>query len=396
MRATVSLLGLYNYDPTVLDGLTLPENFLSGDIDILKNNLLMETAELELLYTDPNFLKFAITNWCNKNRPTWKWLLDTQHYEYNPIWNVDYHQSDRTDTTDKNVGTSTNTNNFTRALNESEDTIDRMGYASQMAHNFNSELEHGYNSQLEHGYNSELEKAYNSNLEHEFDSSLEHGYNSTLAKTYAGTAKEEHSGDTDTETKNHVIEKSGSETTEHSVSAYNQSNAYHPESKDQHSFNNYKDTENGHVIFDDNITIDNTTNYTDTDVHTGADTDTHDGKDTDKHTGADTDTHSGADTDTHSGADTDSHTGADTDVHSGADTRTIDRDLSQTGGTTTTDSGRTTSDTDTNVKYEKYLRGNYGQTTTQDMINQEQELAKKNIFDYIICDFKKRFCLMVY
>lgn len=363
MRATVSLLGLYNYDPTVLDGLTLPENFSSGDIEILKNNLLMETAELELLYTDPNFLKFAITNWCNKNRPTWKWLYDTQHYEYNPIWNVDYHQSDRTDTTNKNVGTSTNTNNFTRELNESEDTTDRMDYASQMAHNFNSELERAYDSETERAYDSDLER----------------NYNSTLTKTYAGTAKEEHSGDTDTETRNHIIEKSGSETTEHSVSAYNQSNAYHPESKDEHSFNNYKDTENGHVIFNDNITIDNSTNFTDTDVHTGKDTDTHSGKDTD----------------THSGKDTDTHTGADTDVHSGSDTRTIDRDLSQTGGTTTTDNGRTTSDTDTNVKYEKYLRGNYGQTT-QDMINQEQELAKKNIFDYIICDFKKRFNVMVY
>lgn len=396
MRATVSLIGLYNYDDSILDGLTLPDNFNDGDIDIVKNNLLMETAELELLYTNPDFLKFAITSWCSKNKPTWKWLYDTQHYEYNPIWNVDYHQSDRTNVVDANIGTSTNTNQYTRNLAENEDITDENAYNSQMQHNYNSELEHGYASEIEHGYASELERGYNSKMEHIFDSDLDHSYNSTVEKTYAGTSSEAHSGDTDTETKNHIINRTGGESTVHSVSAYNQTNTYHPESKDEHTLSDLKDTENGHVIFNDDIKIDNTTDYTDTDVHSGLDTDSHTGTDTDKHSGADTDTHSGADTDTHTGADTDTHTGADTDVHSGKDTETIDRDLTQTGGTTTTDNGRTTSDTNTDTKYEKYLRGNYGQTTTQDMINQEQELAKKNIFDYIICDFKKRFCLMVY
>lgn len=316
MRGTMSLLGLFNYDNTILDGLILPENFAENDIDMLKENLLMETAELEILYTDPAFLKFAITSWCSKNSPTWKWLYDTQHYDYNPIWNADYHQSDRTDRTENNIGTATNTEEYTRGLYESEDTRDTMSY----------------------------------------NSDLQHKYESTLQKTYAGTSSEEHSGDTDTETRNHIIDRDGTETTEHQVSAYNQTNAYSPESRDIHEVDHMKDTENGHVIFDDNIQIDNATNYTDTDVHSGNDTDT----------------------------------------HTGTDTRVIDRDLAQTGGATTTDNGRTTSDTDTNQKYEKWLRGNYGQTTTQQMIREEQELAKKNIFDYIICDFKKRFCLMVY
>lgn len=90
MRATLSLLGLYNYDNTVLDGLTLPDNFSATDLETLKNNILLETAEFEVLYSDPIFLKFAITQWCNKRKPTWKWLKDTQNYEYNPLWNENY------------------------------------------------------------------------------------------------------------------------------------------------------------------------------------------------------------------------------------------------------------------------------------------------------------------
>ena len=94
MRATISLLGLYNYDNSILDGLTLPSNFTSDELAALKSNLLMETAEFELLYGDFDFLKYAITQWCEKRKSTWEWLKRTQGYNYNPLENVDMHLED--------------------------------------------------------------------------------------------------------------------------------------------------------------------------------------------------------------------------------------------------------------------------------------------------------------
>ncbi len=94
MRATLSLLGIYRWDNTVLDGLTLPDNFTSAELDALKTNLLMETAEFEVLYADLDFLKYAITEWCNKRKSTWEWLKRTQSYNYNPLENVDMHLED--------------------------------------------------------------------------------------------------------------------------------------------------------------------------------------------------------------------------------------------------------------------------------------------------------------
>ena len=267
MRSTISLLGLYNYDNSILEGLTLPDNFDISDTVTLKNNLLMETAEFELLYSDPIFLKFAITAWANKNRPTWKWLKDTQLYEYNPIWNADYNISDGTNQTVNNVGTHTNRIDFTRNL---------------------SDLENG-----------------------------------SETKVYNGESEEKHSGDTTTETKDHIVENE--------VSAYNQLNTLSPESRN---------TENGKVLFDDNTKINNTTDST--------------------------------------------------------ETTNYQKSLSQTGTTNTDDAGRSTDDTSTVTSYSRYLRGNYGQTSTQQLINEEQELAKFNVIDYIITDFKKRFCLMIY
>ena len=86
MRATIDLIGMYTYDKTLLDLLVIPQAL---DKEVLKDNLLMEAAELELLYTDPNFLKMAIGAWSRKQLPVWVELYDTTQYEYNPIWNKD-------------------------------------------------------------------------------------------------------------------------------------------------------------------------------------------------------------------------------------------------------------------------------------------------------------------
>ena len=73
-------------DPTVLDLLQLPTEV---DADTVKNNLLLETEALEILYSDPNFLKKAIGVWSEKQLPVWQELYDTTQYEYDPIANYD-------------------------------------------------------------------------------------------------------------------------------------------------------------------------------------------------------------------------------------------------------------------------------------------------------------------
>lgn len=124
MRATISLLGLYNYDNSILDGLTLPSNFTSDELAALKTNLLIETAEFELLYSDFDFLKYAITQWCDKRKSTWEWLKRTQSYNYNPLENVDMHLEDHLGSKlEKDIIT-----DFERKLKETlsgKDTIDR-------------------------------------------------------------------------------------------------------------------------------------------------------------------------------------------------------------------------------------------------------------------------------
>ncbi len=48
------------------------------------------------------------------------------------------------------------------------------------------------------------------------------------------------------------------------------------------------------------------------------------------------------------------------------------------------------------VTRSRHEYGNIGVTTTQQMINEEREVVKFNMVNYIIEDFKQRFCILVY
>lgn len=86
MRASLSILGLYQREPTLFDELELP-----GDMnkDVLIDSILYEAASLEAYYPDPNFMKFMIGRWSFMNQSIWQKLYDTTVLEYNPIYNYD-------------------------------------------------------------------------------------------------------------------------------------------------------------------------------------------------------------------------------------------------------------------------------------------------------------------
>lgn len=86
VTASLTLWGMYQYDPTILSGLQLPSGM---DADTVTDNLLLETAALELLYPDPNFLRKAITVWSAERIDVWQKLYNTTVLEYDPIENYD-------------------------------------------------------------------------------------------------------------------------------------------------------------------------------------------------------------------------------------------------------------------------------------------------------------------
>lgn len=87
-QPNMTLAGLLAYDDTVLDELRLPAA-MEADREIVNDNLVLDTAGLEVVYTSPEFMKAAIGSWSRKMLPVWTELEATLHYDYDPISNYD-------------------------------------------------------------------------------------------------------------------------------------------------------------------------------------------------------------------------------------------------------------------------------------------------------------------
>lgn len=86
MNSTLSILALYNAEPSLFDDMKLPEAL---DRETVINGILMKSSELEVLYPDPEYMKNAIRIWSSYRITVWQSLYDTTQYDYNPIWNKD-------------------------------------------------------------------------------------------------------------------------------------------------------------------------------------------------------------------------------------------------------------------------------------------------------------------
>lgn len=171
-KSMLSLLGMYQYDNSILDNLVLPEA-LEEKRSVIKDNLLMESAELEVLFTDFAMLKYAIGVWSQKELPVWQELYDTTQYEYNPIWNKD---GTYTELETRNLaGTSNNTE--TRNLTGSSSNTETRNLAG-------SESDSGSGSDdtsnYVYGYNSETRAR-------ESDSETDTSYSRSNQSTQTGT-----------------------------------------------------------------------------------------------------------------------------------------------------------------------------------------------------------------
>ena len=86
MKATLTVLGLYNCDATLFDGMQLPDGV---DTDNVVSNLLMELAELEVIYPSWITMQRAITDWSKSRVKSWTRMLQALNAEYDPIENYD-------------------------------------------------------------------------------------------------------------------------------------------------------------------------------------------------------------------------------------------------------------------------------------------------------------------
>lgn len=86
MNPKISILGLLNANNTLFDSMSLPDGV---DRTRVVDQIVEDCAELEILFPDPDYMKYAITSWSARRLYSWTKLFATTNLTYNPIWNKD-------------------------------------------------------------------------------------------------------------------------------------------------------------------------------------------------------------------------------------------------------------------------------------------------------------------
>ena len=391
IRPLISILTLYQIDDTLFDNMELPARpftnrgyedlFLTGwdlDKDTLVENLLMELAELNVLYTDPAFMKYAITTWSKKNKAVWQALYETLFFKYNPIWNKDgtlKHTAEETRNLANGLtisGTGSGTVNETTGNTRVTDA-DEVTQRNEVSRRTITEGMDGSVTETETpGVQDTAQTTYNTNEERDYLTT--HGGTVVTDKTASGS-------------QNELSEDNWTENTTTQVSAF-----------DANTWQNREKSDTTHAgTGEKNIIHSDTGKETVTDTSTVADT-----GDLAK-TGTETlvTSHSGENQKV-TDYDTTKTTQDNLTEHGDDTSRELDETVTDSGTrsqTTSSTDSRTQSGTDTGTVETEFTDqeyGNIGVTMTQQLIEAERDLVRFNIYDLIIDDFKQRFCVLIY
>lgn len=94
LQPRMTLYGMYQYDPTLFDGVILPEGM---DKTLMVNQIIRQSGDLFPYYQVPPQVKSAITEWFTRRKDNFAKLWQGFTAEYNPIENYD-RQEDSTET----------------------------------------------------------------------------------------------------------------------------------------------------------------------------------------------------------------------------------------------------------------------------------------------------------
>ena len=379
---TMSPLGLYRWDNTIFDLMQIPSAL---DKPTLIDNLLSETAELEVLYTNPVVFKNLVGVWSAKQIDIWNRLYATTQYEYNPIENYNRYETGSED------GAGSTTHSGTDSSTESTTYGGTDGRTEGIMHGGTDTVTH---SNTEGGTQGEQKTGQ-----------IATGGTDTV--THSNTE-----GGTEGESTTSRLTNSGSDvvtgtdTKGHWVAGFDSA----PSGQDDGLVKQTRDQ-------DDATT---TTQYGKIESSTGSKTTTfgktENGSDATAY-GKTESTTEGITTTfgkTENGSDataygkTESTTegitttfgktenGSDATAYGKTENiteqRTYGQTISKTGGITHGEHVQTTQE----GSHELHAHGNIGVTTTQNLIREQRDVELFNLYDIIIEDFKMRFCILIY
>ena len=90
MQMKITLIGWYNYDSSIFDNVSVPDGL---DRETMLKSILMRCGEFNIIYSNPEFLKFAIKNWSERHKAQFEKMAAALAETYDPLHNYDRHET---------------------------------------------------------------------------------------------------------------------------------------------------------------------------------------------------------------------------------------------------------------------------------------------------------------
>lgn len=211
----LTLIGLYNYDSTLFDALTLPDGY---NKETFINSLLLEHGEKCVLYSNPVFLKQAIALWGSKWQLELSRIYGALTAEYNPIYNYDRYE-DWTET-DKPDVTTTRTHNDTDTRTNNNTDTQTNRYDVVTAQNVDGFNEHTVSADNSSVYQPESKDTSNSGkITQSNDGTITDAHTGTITDAHTGTISDREAGTrSDVKHSGHIVGNIGVTTSAQMVS----------------------------------------------------------------------------------------------------------------------------------------------------------------------------------
>ena len=353
---TLSPLGLYRWDDTIFDLMQIPSAL---DKPTLVDNLLAETAELEVLYPNPVVFKNLVGVWSAKQLDIWNRLYATTQYEYNPIENYNRYETGSEDGSGRTTHSGTDTTADTTTYGGTDGRTEAI---------------------MQGGSDTNTRQMAEGGTEGESTTSqMAQGGTDTITRQMA-------EGGTQGETTTSQMAQggqdvvTGADTKGHWIAGFDsvasvQDDGLVKQTRDQ----------------DDATT---TTAYGKTESDNGSKT-TNFGK---TESGSDataygkTESGTGSKTTNFGKTESESDTTAYGKTENVTEQRTYGQTIQKAGNMTHGEQIATTNA----GSHEIHAHGNIGVTTTQKLIREQRDIDLFNLYDIIIEDFKMRFCILIY
>ena len=205
MSARLTIMGLLEADPDLFENMVLPAaadltddaatiaNPWEPDDGLVVASIVMQCADLEVIYPSPPTMKTMIGIWSAMHFSEWCGLYNTMIYKYNPIWNKDGTWKETRDLDGKNDRTAGLTITDTRTYTALKDE-----------HTFT-------NFQNEHSYTNLTDEHSLTNLKNIRTGSVQHDVTGYDSNTYSADTKDTYNDVTDTGNGSEKNVKNGSE-----------------------------------------------------------------------------------------------------------------------------------------------------------------------------------------